>query len=435
MASTIRAGVAQQVITPPTGVSLAGYFHNRIGESVRDDLYAKCVVLESGGDRMALVACDLVCGYSTITDAARELIEKETDIQGNHVMVSMTHTHTGPETRPNRVVPVQAEWADQLPRRIADAVKEAASSMFDATLHPGRGEEYDLAHNRLFRMRDGTEKFGPGGDLSKVAGVAGEIDPELLAMKIVDPDGTIRAVLVNYALHVDVIGGGKADFISADWPGEMAKAVAGIYGDQCVTLFLNGCCGDINHHPYLQETKLTRRGPEGAVLLGRALGGLAVNAAEKGEPVAEGRVAAMLETLEIPYYEVDDRMRAYAAELEQKEEPSASEKYTANLVKTWDLGGQTENVPVHVLRVGNCAFVGLPGEIFVNWGFEIKRWSPAEFTFVVELANHWVGYVPTIEQAVRGGYGAMPILSRRLTVDAGQRMSDSAFVMLQKLWE
>ncbi|MEW6359421.1 MAG: hypothetical protein AB1696_24000 [Planctomycetota bacterium] len=435
METKIRAGVAQKVITPPTGVSLAGYFHDRIGESVRDDLHAKGVILESGGERIALVACDLVSIHGSITEAARKFIEKETGIPPDHVMVSATHTHTGPEVRPSRVVRRHAEWVDALPRMIADAVKEAAGHMFDAALHPGRGEERDLAHIRLFRMRDGSEKFGPGSDLSKVAGPAGTIDPELTAMKIVDDAGTVRAVLVNYALHVDVIGGGSANFISADWPGEMAKAVAGIYGGQCVTLFLNGCCGDINQHPYLKETKLKRRGPEGAILLGRAFGGLAVNAAEKGEPATEGPVAAMLETLQVPYYELDDKMRAHAAELEKKEKPSDFEKYIIEQVKTWDFGGKMEPVPVHAMRVGNCAFVGLPGEIFVNWGREIKKWSPAEFTFVVELANHWIGYVPTIEQAVRGGYGAMPILSRRLTVDAGQRMADAAFVMLQKLWE
>ncbi|NOZ20813.1 MAG: hypothetical protein GXP25_06960 [Planctomycetes bacterium] len=435
METEIRVGVAQKVITPPTGVSLAGYFHDRIGETVRDDLHARCVVIESGGERIALVACDLISIHGSITEAARGFIEKEAGIRPECVMVSSTHTHTGPEIRPNRVVPRHAEWADSLPRMIADAVRDAADNMFDASLHPGRGEEHDLAHIRLFRMRDGTEKFGPGSDLSKVAGVAGEIDPELVAMKIVDGEGTVRAVLVNYALHVDVIGGGGADFISADWPGEMARAVAGIYGDQCITLFLNGCCGDINQHPYLKETKLKRRGPEGAILLGRAFGGLAVNAAEKGEPVTEGKVEAMLDTLQIPYYEVDDKMRAHAAELGKKDKPSDFEKFIIKQVETWDFAGKTEPVPVHAMRVGNCAFVGLPGEIFVHWGREIKKWSPAEFTFVVELANHWVGYVPTIEQAVRGGYGAMPILSRRLTVDAGQQMADAAFVMLQKLWE
>jgi len=435
MADEIRAGAAQRAITPAPGAHLAGYFHDRVGQTVRDDLYARALVIQSGAERVAFVTCDLISVCSAVTEAARQMIEKETGIKANHVLVSATHTHTGPETRLGRVVPADPAWLERLPRLIADAVKDAASSMFKATLHPGGAQDADLAHNRLFRMKDGTEKFGPGGDPTKVAGVAGPIDPELLALKVVDADGRVRALVVNYALHVDVIGGGSATFISADWPGEMAKAVAGMYGGQCVTLFMNGCCGDINHHPYLKQTALPRGGPLKAIQLGRALGGLAVNAAEKGEPVTDGKVAAMLDTLKVPYYEVDDKMRAHAAELAKKEKPSDFERHLIQRVSAWDLGGKAEDVPVHAIRVGNCAFVGLPGEIFVRWGMEIKKWSPAQFTFVCELANHWVGYVPTIEQAVRGGYGAMPILSRRLVADAGQRMADAAFVMLQELWE
>ena len=55
-----RAGCAQEVITPKLGISMAGYFHDRIAKSVRDDLYAKAVVIEHDGRRIALVSCDLI---------------------------------------------------------------------------------------------------------------------------------------------------------------------------------------------------------------------------------------------------------------------------------------------------------------------------------------------------------------------------------------
>jgi len=431
--SGLRFGVGQHVITPPVGVSLAGYFHDRVGESVRDDLHAKALVMESGGERFALVACDLICIDRAVASPAKQIISDEVGIAPENVMIAATHTHTGPEVRRGRVVKVDEGWLGNLPRRIADAVKDAASKVSDGEVFPNRGEEPDLAHNRLFRLKDGTESFG-FRDRDQVAGAAGPIDPELLVAKFVDAKGRVRALMVNYALHVDVIGGGKANFISADWPGELAKAVAAIYGEDCVTLFVNGCCGDINQHPYLEPSALSCRGPEGAVRLGRAFGCLAVNVAEKAEPMEDATLAARLEVLDIPYYEVDDKMRAYIAELKKKEELTTAEKFTVERVESWDLGGKSEAVPVQAARAGEMAFVGLPGEIFCRWGLEIKKWSPAEFTFVVELANHWVGYVPTIEQAVRGGYGAMPVLSRRLTTDAGQRMTDAAFVMLQDLW-
>jgi hypothetical protein len=98
------------------------------------------------------------------------------------------------------------------------------------------------------------------------------------------------------------------------------------------------------------------------------------------------------------------------------------------------MDGQTAYVPVQALRLGPLMFVGLPGEVFVRWGLEIKDWSPASYTFVTELANGWFGYIPTTDQAHRGAYGARPILSRRLIADAGRRMADEIQVLMWRLW-
>ena len=85
------------------------------------------------------------------------------------------------------------------------------------------------------------------------------------------------------------------------------------------------------------------------------------------------------------------------------------------------------------MRIGDAALVGLPAEIFVRIGLDIKQWSPAPSTFVVELANGRAStYVPTTDQAERGAYGAKPILSRWLCADAGRRMADAALVMLHR---
>ena len=69
-----KVGRAQQVITPPVGVSLAGYFHDRKAERVRDDLHAKAVMIESGDRRVALVSCDLICVTAEVVDAAKAMV-------------------------------------------------------------------------------------------------------------------------------------------------------------------------------------------------------------------------------------------------------------------------------------------------------------------------------------------------------------------------
>src|SRR5690606_30613859 len=140
-------------------------------------------------------------------------------------------------------LPVHREWLAALPDRIVATVRQAAGSMFAATLFAGRREETKVGSNRLGRLPDGSEAFSKTG----VLGPAGPIDPEVLALAIRDEEGELRAVVGNCAMHPDVIGGGSADFLSADWPGEVGRALAGIYGDGVVTVFLNGTCGDINH--------------------------------------------------------------------------------------------------------------------------------------------------------------------------------------------
>jgi neutral ceramidase len=427
------AGCARQAITPPTGVSLAGYFHDRVALSVRDELFASAVVVESQGERLALVSCDLIAPDVRLVAAAGSLIAARTGIPADHVLVGTTHTHTGPETRQGGVVRRDEAWAGALPGKIASAVETAAGSLFAATLRPGRTRVEGYSFNRLFRQRDGGEVFGRRPDTE--VGPAGPIDPELQTLSLVDPEGRLRALLVNFALHPDVIGGGSADFISADWPGEMARNIAAVYGGEVVTLFLQGTAGDINHHPH-DPTLLPGGGPAKAAQLGRALAGAAIYATERAEPMTVAPLAARVETLEIPYYTRDARFRAEMARLRAKPELTPFERYTLETGESWPFDGQTARVPVQAMRIGEVGLVGLPAEIFVRIGLEIKQFSPAPFTFVVELANANVStYVPTTDQAERGAYGATPILSRWLCADAGRRLADAAQVLLWQLWK
>ncbi len=171
--------------------------------------------------------------------------------------------------------------------------------------------------------------------------------------------------------------------------------------------------------------------------MGRAFAGLAVNAVEKAEPMErfEGCGAAF-EDLQIPYYTRDEQIMAEMEALRARgDDLEYFEKATLEAVERWDRDGQIADVPLQVIRFGELIFAGLPGEVFTKWGLEIKHWSPAPWTFVVELANDALGYIPTTDQAMRGGYGAKPILSRQLIADAGSRMADWVQVAMGRVWE
>ncbi|HUT37406.1 MAG TPA: hypothetical protein VNE39_28250 [Planctomycetota bacterium] len=427
-----KVGRAQEAITPQIGVSLAGYFHDRRAEYVRDDLFAKAMVIESGGTRLALVSLDLISVSAEVADSAKDILRREIGIPPDHVLLCATHTHTGPELRENAVVPPCLQYVGLLPRRIADTVKRAADSLVPATLRAGSVSVEGYSFNRLFRLKDGSEVFGKGGREAQVIGPAGPIDPQLQTLSAVDEKGNLLALAVNFALHPDVIGGGRANFISADWPGEIGRNIAAVYGKDVVTLHLQGTCGDINHSPH-DPTNLPRGGPAKAVQLGRALAGAAMTAMERAEPMTALSLASVVETLAIPYYTRDAKLLAEVAALKKKDKPSPFEKYLIERCESWPHDGKNADVPVQVMRIGDVGLVALPAEIFVRIGLDIKQWSPFRQTFVVELANARAStYVPTTDQAERGAYGAKPILSRWLCSDAGRRMADAALVMLHK---
>lgn len=422
----IRAGSGRTIITPPVGTSLAGYFHDRVSDGVRDELRASAVVFEAGGERIALVSCDLIALRREIVDPAKAIIQEQTCIPSENVLICCTHTHTGPETRCGRVVPWSEEYLATLPGLIAESVVLAAQAMSDCILCAGRQCEPDLGTIRLGRKRDATEVFSK----VDVLGPTSSVDPELISLFVRDDEGQVRAVVINYANHGDVISGHT---ISADWFGEIAQVISAVYGEHVVTVFLNGCCGDINHIMW-EPTRIPQRGPAKAVQVGRAVAGVAMNAGEKGEPIECGQCAASLRKVDIPYYTRDEAMRQEVRELAARTDLGAFEQYIVNAFDAWPHDGRIADVPVHVLRLGEIAIVGLPGEIFTDWGKVIKHWSPAKYTLIAELANDWFGYIPTTDQAQRGGYGAKPILSRQLCSDGGRMMSDAATVMLHELW-
>ncbi len=431
----IRAGAAERVITPELPVYLAGYFHDRLATRVRDELYCHAVVLETGGGMIAIVGLDLASTTIEWADPAREMIAERTGIPADNVLICSTHTHTGPAIRRLRPKWVNDQWLTALPGMIADTVVEASEGMFDAVLCPGTQFDDYLANNRVVRRKDATEIFNRGQD--DTVAQAGPIDPEIVAMAVRDMDGQVRAMLVNYAIHSDVIGGGGADFVSADWPGEVCRVISAVYGDACVPVFLQGPSGDLAPRDW-GDTRMPLGGEGKAMQIGRSLAGLAISATEEAEPMeGEGieKCGAILERLEIPYVTRTPEMLAEAQTLRERGDLTYFEQAFVDRIEGWTFDGEIAEVPVQVLRIGELVIVAYPSEIFCQWGLLAKHFSPGRWTMVVELANGSFGYIPTTDQAGRDAYGAKAILSRQLVAEAGRMISDASQRMAWELWD
>src|SRR5437870_4854383 len=145
-AAELRVGAAAVVITPPAGTPLAGYYETRISEGAHDDLYAK-----------ALVSMPL-----NVAAEARRIIEKNTGLTSEQVMISATHTHTGPilpgrtarETADGPGGNLAQEFVQELPAQIAASVKQAMEKLAPAKGSAAIGHEDKLSFNRRYIMKD-----------------------------------------------------------------------------------------------------------------------------------------------------------------------------------------------------------------------------------------------------------------------------------------
>ncbi|MBP6963774.1 MAG: hypothetical protein KBC96_05135 [Armatimonadetes bacterium] len=423
-----KAGAGSWIITPPVGTSLAGYFHDRVSTAVRDDLMAKAVVFDDGTTKAAIVVCDLCRVMRDEVEKAREIISEATGIPAGNIWISATHTHSGPETHPNKHVPINQAWIGRLPQMIADAAIRAHASLRPVT--PRLAEEYEdrIAFNRRFRMKDGTVQFNPGKQNPEIIGPDGPIDPQLNVLRLDGPDGQPIAIIANYSLHVDVIG---IEEISADFPGEMSRIVSSIYPNHPLVVFLQGTCGNINHLDVTSPDQ--QKGEAEMQRIARVLAGKVLAASELSRPMESGKVGVESEMLEIAYHPMTEALRERAAEIRRKEDASEIEIAQAVRIEDYDLDGKTADVEVQAIRVGDTAFVGAEGEYFVEYGLSIKEWSPFDQTFVGELANGSFGYIPTLDAFHPGTYETMPILSATLEPSAGVKIANSAGRLLRRL--
>ena len=441
-AADLRIGRASVVITPPVGMPMAGSYSLRVSEGVLDDLHAKALVLEKDGVRAALVACDLIAVSDEVVGEARQLIEQKTGIPGSHVMISATHTHSGP-FMPGRAsfdkyfggeMGVSRQFRRVLPGQIAESVRKATDNLAAAVVAASVGSETAVSFNRRYLMKDGSVRTNPGRGNPDIVRAVGPIDPDIAVVHFKSPaekESEPLATYVNHALHVAVTGGRK---FSADFPGVMAKLLAAVKGPNMLTLFTAGPCGNVNH--FNVASKERRGGPRGANRIGTILAAEVLKTYDRLESIDSGPLQITHEIVKLLLPEVteEDVRKARAAVAEFGKPGGPRTRPLADAFKVLDLAelnGKPIEKEVQVITLGNrLAWVSLPGEMFVELGLLIKNASPFRYTIVAELANGWVSYVPDRKAYPEGSY---EVMSARCAPGCGEKMVEAAVRMLVEL--
>lgn len=402
--SALRAGAARACITPHLGCHIMGYFNDRIAENVADDLFAKAVVLDNGDTAVAIVVLDLVCAFRADFDRARKRAHELTGIPPQNIFMSCTHTHFGPSTAGCFNVPREEQYMHWAMDRAGDAVRMAQQRLQPAQVGHASGQCPEETHNRRWHMRDGTVQMNPGYENPQALRPAGPTDPEVGLLVVVGQDDKPIAVVANYSLHY--VGGPFALEISADYFGAFDRAMQRIAGEQFVAIMMNGCCGDINNcdfsrpappmpHPFYQVERVAD------VVAARAYGAWRTIREFSGD-IELGAVTVPLTFRR--RHPTDDELQAARRLRAAKTAPDDPD---------WMYAGETiavaqepleRETPIMSLGIGDLGITGVPGEAFVEIGLQIKQQSTFARTLVAELANDYLGYIPTDKALDQGSY-------------------------------
>ncbi len=441
-----RAGASAVDITPRKfPISMTGSFADRQAIGAHDKLHARCLLLDDGRTRVAIVVCDSCLISREILDTAKSLAKQSTGIPTSRMMISATHTHTAATAVALGNCRPDPEYVAFLTRQIAKSIEQAAARLVPAKVGWAVAAESSEVSNRRWFMKEGTipsNPFGKSTDTVKMnpprgsptlIKPAGPIDPDVSLLSIQTADGQPLALLANYSLHY--VGGITPNMVSADYFGEFARQIKQrVKGDEWfVGMMSNGTSGDINNYNFRDPRP--RADPfERVTAVAAKIADVTFAAYQRIDHRTWVPLSMAEREIELAVRRPDTKELAYAqailAKLQGPVRKTLPEVYAQETV-LFSHRPATVKLKLQALRVGELGIVAEPCEAFAEIGLEIKKRSPLKPTFVIGLANGYNGYLPTPRQHQLGGYETWRSSWSYLEIDASTKIVSTLLELLR----
>jgi len=386
----LRAGAAKLKITPSQPVPLAG-FYVRQGpfKGVRDDLYARAVVFESGGVEVAIVAVDTCVLPDGFCDDVIAHIAAAYPVVPDSIILNASHTHSGPAVyvppglkdlnafwlKEHPYIEEQKRYTESLKENIVRVVSEARDRMVPVRIGYGRGTSSIGVNRRALDER---------GNVALGVNPQGPTDPELPVVRIDSESGKTVAVMFNLGVHGTRM---RTEQLTGDWCGIASQYCEDVWGGETVALFLSGASGDVN--PMYEEAAAFNARTGDAGKLAQMVGDEVIRVAESITPGSGGPVRAVRRVVTVPG-------KRYLGLLGY--DPACEE-----------LAEETTPVPdtpirLSMVMVGDIVFAGASGEIFSEIGKEFKAKCTFPNAVFMGLCNGYTSYILSDAEMGRGGY-------------------------------
>ncbi|MBN1535380.1 MAG: neutral/alkaline non-lysosomal ceramidase N-terminal domain-containing protein [Anaerolineales bacterium] len=421
----LLASVFEIDITPPEGYYLDGYsVRKEKSQGAHDPLMGQILLVKSSNRQLAIICLDLIAVGINFTSIIRKGIQENIGIPPENILVSCSHTHSGPvgfmPSFPGSISSDNPELQRYVSQQLVVAALLANNQLQPVQIGIGRGMIEGIGLNR--------------NDAYAIT------DKEVIVLRLDSMSGNPIAVLMNYGCHPTVLGFTNLQY-SADFPGAARANLRKIYPDT-VFMYTNGASGDVS-------TRFTRREQtfQEVERMGRILSGEVLKVMQHITTHPDSRLFAHVEPVILPFRNFPSRSEAELELRTLKQELKALQRSGAELSAihkaTTRVEGATGQLlmgeglegimsyesQIQVMMIGDLALIGLPGEPFTKTVLEIKQTSPIPDTAVVSYANDSRGYFPDDETIAKRSYEAL-ISPYGAEVSAGLR--DTALTILRR---
>ena len=447
-----KCGFYEKDITPALGSNIPGYAARCEAEDILLPLYSKAIAIESNGKCVIIISIDAICMSNFIHDEAVKRISEYTGVPSECILIHATHTHTGGPIEavklkyPNPYFTGDEEYTKMLAKAVGDSGILAYKRLEPMKASYAKGNVEGLGFNRNYQMKDGSIRTNPGYKSPDIIKAIGKTDSDFPVILFYDEKGKEKGMLWNFTLHHDTTSSYETDrAICSDYSGALARLMKKKFGNDFISVFVNGACGNINHLDVTQEPSVFYKEPF-CFKVGEKLALELEELIPRMKPFEIDVVDGCKEKLELKrrvlseetikeYEELYntislDGLKSDIAKPDSKEYKRSRAETFLNFAEL----PKTENMFIQALRIGDCMIYALPGEVYAEFGLLAKELSPLSFNMVAELANNGVrgSYVPTPETFGTEIYEAQ-ITSAEFTEDAGEKMARFAVELGKKL--
>ncbi|MDP2982246.1 MAG: neutral/alkaline non-lysosomal ceramidase N-terminal domain-containing protein [Candidatus Latescibacter sp.] len=438
--SKIKVGVGETLINPPIGTPMSGYVRTDVSKGIHDDLHARSLLVEgSDGTTVVMMTISLVEIGKEYVEKIRAGINKATGIPKENIMISATHTHSGPEL-------FSKDTSEQYKKLVVDNSIESAVSAWENRV-PGR---IGIDSTMVMELGRANRRLQHGGL---------HPDPMVGLIKIENDKGKLLGVAFNYGCHPSTLDLHNLQF-TEDWPFFAIQGIKKSVGKDVWVAYYQSAQGDIKvgytaelsavgaEMPIRNWWYAEVKGNQMTAAVLKALPRIKTSGDEVVKSTSGVFDYPLKESFNLTIEQAGNALKAARqklAEMEKIKDTLGKRVLDEARVAVFLTGMEVDNAKMvaeknrpaamkleqQAIRIGDAAFVSFPCEVFSEIGLKVKQQSPFTKTFVIGLANEPdVGYLPTAEEFKEDNY---EVLGSPFSPKAEQVCIDSSLSLIGKL--